>query len=546
MWTPQFSSCSWLMAHGSWLCYAHAYAIAIAGHPTLTNAIVVLIIGVAGYNVYHFIRDSAPPPEWHPDPLPLLHRISGADLDALIERCFRGYSDPILEPYKGLSEKTVRTCPPPPDGAQEIERFISTNLSQLMTNIDRQLRCNPFIEIESSPFHATLSYFIKYHFRELLYLELFNIRTTRPSLIQRHRKPPRPAATTQAEMLAEYDKDESRMTRWQRRNHRGVVLYATRLHEVRQLELEEERKHPPDNTVFAEIYRPSREPQHPFWQDAETVTEKVYSLLAANPVLLPYSDQKRFERTQLVGSSGAGKTNLLSHLILFDLHQDYPPGLILIDPKRVMIDKLSRLALFNDKLKDRLLVISTQDRPALNIFDTTGHVNNAGAIDAVVYLCSVMGTDFTGKQRGLYRNLAGLPLRFPRTMRRNATLEDLHELTAYAFPPQYKRALEGLEPIQRRFFESGTMGFESRDYRETKDQIRARLNTLIGSTALSCLFTSQHSAANIFAELQKGSIILINCSIPASTDDDFSEDDVAGFGSIFFSRLCGLSRNVTR
>ena len=52
---------------------------------------------------------------------------------------------------------------------------------------------------------------------------------------------------------------------------------------------------------------------------------------------LKWDYPRRFEHTQVVGSSGAGKTNLLSHLIL-------------IDPKRTMIDKLSHLAIFNDKL----------------------------------------------------------------------------------------------------------------------------------------------------------------------------------------------------
>ena len=113
-------------------------------------------------------------------------------------------------------------------------------------------------------------------------------------------------------------------------------------------------------------------------------------------------------------------------------------------------------------------------------------------------------------------------------MGRNATLLDLIEMSRDRMPPEYNPAIQGLPPVQRRFFESGD--FESRDYRDTKEQIRSRLNTLVASPGLDSLFTSQTSAINIFAELQKGSIILVDCGLP-------SADDSAALGGIFIAEV---------
>ena len=263
-------------------------------------------------------------------------------------------------------------------------------------------------------------------------------------------------------------------------------------------------------------------------QDTNTkITEDILSL----QIPLRWPNEKRFEHTQIVGSAGSGKTTVLSHLILFDLNQDDPPGLILIDPKRTVINKLSRLAVFDSKLKDRLIIISPKYNPAINIFDTTNRPSNVGAIQSVEYLCSMLGQDMTGKQRGLYRNLGNLLLHFKEGLGRHATLLDLLELTARKFPPQYAPVVATLQPVQRRFFESGD--FESPDYRETKDQIRTRLNSLLASEGMSNLFSSQENAINLFDELNKGSIILVD----TGEGDPLDREESAAFGCIFMSEI---------
>ena len=112
---------------------------------------------------------------------------------------------------------------------------------------------------------------------------------------------------------------------------------------------------------------------------------------AINSIQVPFQwpDKKRFEHTQIVGGSGSGKTTLLSHLILHDIHKPNPPCIILIDPKNLVIPKLSKLAFFdpdNGPLKDRLIVVSPEYKPAINIFDNTGR-STAGAIDNSLLRC---------------------------------------------------------------------------------------------------------------------------------------------------------------
>ena len=88
-------------------------------------------------------------------------------------------------------------------------------------------------------------------------------------------------------------------------------------------------------------------------------------LMTEMPLAVPFS--VRFEHTHILAGSGHGKTQTLQHLILSDMQRDPPPSLIIIDGQGEMIDKLSRLALFQDR--DDPIIIDPRDTPALNLFD---------------------------------------------------------------------------------------------------------------------------------------------------------------------------------
>ena len=292
--------------------------------------------------------------------------------------------------------------------------------------------------------------------------------------------------------------------------------------------------------------RPYKLPSQQEASLAETVeayfknTPLVDFLMAPVPLRLSFED--RFSHMHVVGGSGAGKTQLLQHLILHDLQSNDPPALVIIDSQTDLINKLSHLALFNPnggRLADRLLYITPRDiahPPALNIFDVnrerlggydeaTKEQVTAGVIQTFDYLFSgLLGADLTAKQGVFFRFVARLLLALPKTFGRNATILDFIELMDDAAP--YRKAIESLPPIQRRFFERD---FPSKTFAQTKEQIRYRLNAILENPTLARLFTSPTTKIDLFSALNNNSIILVD------TAKDFLKGSSAHFGRIFIS-----------
>jgi len=265
-----------------------------------------------------------------------------------------------------------------------------------------------------------------------------------------------------------------------------------------------------------------------------------YLLMAPVPLRLSYED--RYSHMHVVGGSGAGKTQLLQHLILHDLKADDPPALVIIDSQTDLINKLSHLALFDPDggpLSDRLIYVTPRDikyPPALNIFDVnrerlgqydeaTKEQVTAGVIQTFDYLFNgLLGADLTAKQGVFFRFVARLMLALPETLGRNATILDLINLMDDVAP--YRAAIASLPPIQRQFFERD---FASKTFAQTKEQIRYRLNAILENPTLARLFTSPKTKLDLFNALNNNSIILVD------TAKDFLKGSSAHFGRIFIS-----------
>jgi hypothetical protein len=268
-----------------------------------------------------------------------------------------------------------------------------------------------------------------------------------------------------------------------------------------------------------------------------------YFLMAPVPLKLTYED--RYSHMHIVGGSGAGKTQLLQHLILHDLQSEDPPALVIVDSQTDLINKLSHLELFNPdggKLASRLLYITPRDikhPPALNIFDVNrerlGQYDEgtkeqvvAGVIQTFDYLFSgLFGADLTAKQGVFFRFVARLMLALPETMGRNATILDLINLMDDAEP--YRKAIESLPPIQRNFFERDFLDPKNTTFKQTKEQIRYRLNAILENPTLARLFTSPKTKIDLFTALNNNSIILVD------TAKDFLKGSSSHFGRIFIS-----------
>lgn len=265
-------------------------------------------------------------------------------------------------------------------------------------------------------------------------------------------------------------------------------------------------------------------------------------LLTPVPLKLTYED--RFSHMHIVGGSGAGKTQLLQHLILHDLQSDDPPSLVVVDSQGDLINKLSRLALFDPDtgpLADRLVLITPKDiehPPAINLFalnrdrlgkydEVTKEQVTAGVIQTFDYLfAGLLGADLTAKQSVFFRFVARLMLTLPETMGRNATILDMIALMDDAGP--YKPAIERLPPIQRTFFERD---FTSKTFVQTKEQIRYRLNAILENPTLARLFTATETKIDFFDTLNKGGIILID------TAKDFLKGSSDHFGRLLISMV---------
>ncbi len=260
------------------------------------------------------------------------------------------------------------------------------------------------------------------------------------------------------------------------------------------------------------------------------------------PVPLKFTQEDRFSHMHVVGGSGAGKTTLLQNLILHDLTSPDPPAMVIVDSQGDLINKLSRLALFdpeNGPLKDRLVIITPKDihhPPALNIFDVNrqrlGAYDElskeqvvAGVIQTFDYLFDgLLGADLTAKQGVFFRFVARLLLALPETMGRSATILDMIALMDNVEP--YKPAIASLPDIQRKFFERD---FASKTFIQTKEQIRYRLHAILENPTLARLFTSPQTKIDLFSELNNGSIILVD------TAKDFLKGASSHFGRIMIS-----------
>jgi hypothetical protein len=267
--------------------------------------------------------------------------------------------------------------------------------------------------------------------------------------------------------------------------------------------------------------------------------------LFKTPVPLQFSNEERFSHMHVVGGTNAGKTQLLQNLILHDLQSEDPPALVIIDSQGDLINKLSHLALFDPEggpLADRLIMISPKDikhPPALNIFDVnrdrldsyddaTKEQVIAGVIETFDYLFEgLLGADLTAKQGVFFRFVARLMLAIPETMGRNATILDMINLMDD--PEPYRVAIKSLPDIQRNFFERDFLNPKNTTFKQTKEQIRYRLNAILENPTLARLFTSPYTKIDLFGALNNNSIVLVD------TAKDFLKGSSAHFGRIFIS-----------
>jgi hypothetical protein len=216
------------------------------------------------------------------------------------------------------------------------------------------------------------------------------------------------------------------------------------------------------------------------------------------PVPFAIPEASFFEHMHVVGGTGAGKTSWLAQLILYHLDDPQAPSIVVVDSQGALIPPLRTLK----RIQDRLIYIDPAAPPTINVFDTRG-----GAGDTFDYLFDgIVGADLTGKQSVFFDFLTRLMLSFPQTVGRTATLSDMIAITADIGP--YTEAIAQLPDVPRTFFERD---FNSATFKQTREQVRYRLNALLGDEKLERLF-GEHTALDLGDALDSGAVILIDTS----------------------------------
>ena len=257
--------------------------------------------------------------------------------------------------------------------------------------------------------------------------------------------------------------------------------------------------------------------------------------LFAMPVPSQLTEKLRSEHGVIVAGSGGGKTQLLEALILSDLDNEARPGVILIDSKGEMIERISRLDVFHPEdgaLRNQLIVIDHKDKPALNMFDVDEALVNS-KINEVSALMRYFFGGLFGSQLSDQMDVLFLPLLHMVLRIKGATLHTFADLVSN--PKKYPDILAKIPDGPRNFILNH---YDDRGYAQTKTAIVTRLFRIINEVTLDEMFSAPRNAVNIAEALNEGKIVLV------STDADGLQDLSPILGKYFIAQVmnAGLSR----
>lgn len=269
-------------------------------------------------------------------------------------------------------------------------------------------------------------------------------------------------------------------------------------------------------------------------------TELAKIFEARVPFEVPIS--RRMEHTAIVAGSGWGKTQLLQSIIVGDLESGHPPGIVVIDSTGAMVRRIQRLALFNERLKDRLIIIDPEiaPAPALNMFDissprlqrydaTQRESIESDIISLFNYVFSSIDNPLTAQQATPFTFMVRLLLSMPGA-NVNSLIELLEDSPREGYDgadPKFKSAIERLDDTAQKFFKTQYYARGTSEAR--RDQIAQRIYGVIKIPAFQRMFSTINKL-DMFSELNKGSIILVN------TSQNLLREGSATFGRYMIAR----------
>lgn len=226
-------------------------------------------------------------------------------------------------------------------------------------------------------------------------------------------------------------------------------------------------------------------------------------------------EKARFEHMHVLARSGHGKTQLLENFIFNDILRahDQTIGLAVIDGQADLINDIKHLKALAP-IQDRVILLNPSDidHPfCLNPFDIANTLKGdlspaqkqevyTNAVYLLEYVFSSLGANLTSKQKVLFGNVVELLVTIE-----GATLMDMKNLLEDSAP--YRPYYEQLDPLTKDFF---TNQFESATFADTKYQVLTRLYAILKTPALARMFTAKTNQLDVFEEMNRGAIILID------------------------------------
>jgi len=240
---------------------------------------------------------------------------------------------------------------------------------------------------------------------------------------------------------------------------------------------------------------------------------------------LPFQipEAARYEHQWIVAGSGHGKTQTLQFQIGSDLRLVAAgrASVIVIDSQGDMIKTIAGLKLFAEgqPLHGKLCLIDPTDIEypvALNLFDAGidrmaqyGELERERLMNGVLELYdfvlgSLLSAELTQKQGVIFRYITRLMLHIP-----GATIHTFRELMGPKGYDRYLPHIAKLEGTARAFFETE---FNSKQFEDTKRQVIRRLWGILENRTFERMFSHPRNKLNLFAEMNSGKVILINCA----------------------------------
>ena len=246
-----------------------------------------------------------------------------------------------------------------------------------------------------------------------------------------------------------------------------------------------------------------------------------FSDLLAIPLPIEIPQPLRTSHHWIVAGTGAGKTNALQYLIAKDLERAARGecSIVVLDSQHQLIEKLSSLKLFapGQKLDGKLCLLDAADIDfpiAVNLFDmkldrlsTLSNLEREKVMNSTLEMYdfiigSLLQTEMTSRQSTLFRFVTRALFAIP-----HATIHTFHDILQNG-SAKYQANIDMLDPTTRQFFASD---FNSPQFKQTKEQVVARLWAVLGNQTFLRMFSSPRSKVDFFAEINTpGKVILIN------------------------------------